>query len=96
MAYLLDFRLADRLLAGEHGHCVELVDVSVLVGGGKGLHGALDHLFLGVGMIAGENETGSAAHLEVGTVLALLCHCDHDQHCQQSQTQLAQRNHHND
>jgi hypothetical protein len=31
--YLLDFGLTDGLFAGEHGHCVEFVDVSVLVGG---------------------------------------------------------------
>jgi hypothetical protein len=73
----LDFGLADGFLAGEHCHCVHLADVSVLVGGGEGLDGAFDHLLLGVGMVAGEDQTGRAAHLEVGSVLGLLSHCGH-------------------
>jgi hypothetical protein len=35
MVYLLNFGLTDGFLAGEHGHCVEFVDESVLVSGGK-------------------------------------------------------------
>lgn len=72
MAYLLNFRLTDRLLAGKNGHCVEFVDVFVLVGGGKGLDDAFDDLLLRVGVVSREDEAGGTTHLEVGSILRLL------------------------
>lgn len=75
--YLLDFGLADGLLAGEYGNCVEFVDVSVLVGRRQGLDCALNGFLLRVGMVSGEDETGRATHLQVSCVLVLLSHCAH-------------------
>lgn len=68
----MDLRLGDGLLALEDCSGVELVDVLVLVGGREGLDGGLDGLLLGVGVVAGEDEAGCAAHVEVGGVFGLL------------------------
>jgi len=53
MVYFLNFRLSDRLLALEHGNCVELSDVLVLVSGLECLYGLLDDFLLAVGVDSG-------------------------------------------
>jgi len=80
MEYLLNFRLADGLLALEDCNCVQLSDVLVLIGGLKPLNGLLDDFLLAVRVDSGEHEAGSSPHLEVLRIFTLAGWGDADQH----------------